>query len=567
MKAANCLRNIALCGLVLWPLSGASGKRGDRVFMTKHNLSSYGPGVVKIAGQEEVCKFCHTPHVANPVAPLWNRPSPGRHYQTYESPTLVARVGQPTGSSRLCLSCHDGTIALTQTHNPRNAPLGTVFISAKDTGYIGTDLRDDHPISFVYDSSLATRKGNLRDPSTLPDQLVLDKNRQLQCTTCHDVHSNRFGKFLTMSNESSQMCRTCHTITGWDTSAHAKSGASLHGARGRWDNIEAGTVRQAACEACHRPHTAGGRYWLMRHEAEEDNCLACHNGSVASKNMVSEFKKFSRHPVSLTTGVHDPTEKPSSMATHVECGDCHNPHMVASGTKAQAPFIKSTMKGATGVAGTRGGTAVATYEYQVCYKCHSLGRVVRSPLVDRVIVNTDVAEEFDASNPSYHPVETRGRNSNVPSLLNPYTTSSMIYCTDCHSSSSSVKGPHGSVYRPLLVRRYVTTDTTSETPTAYALCYGCHDRASILANRSFPEHKRHITTARTPCAICHDPHGVSGSQGTSTSATHLINFDRRAVLQSTAAKTGPSFTDLGSQRGSCTLLCHKRDHNNQTYQR
>jgi hypothetical protein len=305
----------------------------------------------------------------------------------------------------------------------------------------------------------------------------------------------------------------------------------------------------------------------MRQEAEEDNCLNCHNGSVASKNMVSEFQKISRHPVSMTTGVHEPTEKPSSMPTHVECGDCHSPHVMASGGgKTQAPFIKPAMKGALGVASTRGGTAVATNEYQVCYKCHALGRTLRRPIVDRVIVSTNLAEEFSTSNPSFHPVETQGKNSNVPSLLNPYTTSSIIYCTDCHGSSSSIKGPHGSVYRPLLVRRYETTDRTSENATAYALCYGCHNRSNILADNSFPEHKRHITTARAPCAICHDPHGVPASRGTSTTATHLINFDRRVVLQSTAAGTGPTFTDTGTQRGSCTLLCHNRDHNNQTYQ-
>ena len=81
---------------------GSSG-----VATTKHNLSASGPGQIKVAGETEICKFCHTPHSANPIAPLWNRDDPGAYYQTYESSTLTASVDQPSGSSRLCLSCHD----------------------------------------------------------------------------------------------------------------------------------------------------------------------------------------------------------------------------------------------------------------------------------------------------------------------------------------------------------------------------------------------------------------------------------------------------------------------------
>ena len=116
---------------------------------------------------------------------------------------------------------HDGTIALTQTYNPRNAPTGTIYISAQDRGYIGTDLSDDHPISLEYTSSVAAAKGQLIDPSTLPKHLPLDKQGMLQCTTCHNPHDDRYGNFLRMSNARSAMCRTCHVVDGWIASAHA----------------------------------------------------------------------------------------------------------------------------------------------------------------------------------------------------------------------------------------------------------------------------------------------------------------------------------------------------------
>ena len=550
-------------------MSMAPGEElGSSVTNTKHNLTSSGPGTIKVAGTTDVCKFCHTPHASNPVAPLWNRHNVGTYYQTYKSSTLVANVGQPSGSSRLCLSCHDGTIALTQTYNARNAPKGSIFISSQDKGYLGTDLSDDHPISFAYDSALATEQGHLLQPSALPKHLALDQNQQLQCTTCHDAHANKYGKFLTMSNSESAMCRTCHIYKDWSTSSHATSSASLGELKAQW-GVQASTVRQAACGTCHKPHTAGGRQRLMRHEAEEDNCLQCHNGTIAQTNIAAEMDKISAHQVRKTTGVHDPVEDYQIMQKHVECADCHNPHYTKkSSTGNKAPFIKNAMLGATGIS-TAGNTAtLATYEYQVCYKCHSSRGTVRSPLVNRVAVNTNVAEEFSRSNPSFHPIESTGRNLNVPSLTLDYKTTSMIYCTDCHGSDTSAKGakgPHGSRNRPMLVRAYSTRDKTSESPAAYALCYSCHNRSSILANQSFSKHNDHITKRPATCSTCHDPHGVSSTQVSGASGTHLINFDSDIVKASITAKRGPVFVDKGTFRGTCTLTCHGEDHVDRAY--
>ncbi len=562
--------HIGIALLCTWAcaVSLVLAQSGSSVTNSKHNLSSSGPGPIKVAGESEVCKFCHTPHASNPIAPLWNRDDPGTYYQTYKSTTLVANVGQPTGSSRLCLSCHDGTIALTQTYNSRNSPSGSIYISAQDRGYIGTDLSDDHPISFVYSSSLATMQGELADPSSLPDELPLDHESRLQCTTCHDPHDDQFGNFLNMDNSEARMCRTCHTINGWLASSHASASASLGGSgRDDWDNLSASTVRQASCEACHRPHTAGGRQRLLRFEAEEDNCLSCHDGSVANKNVAAAFNSFSKHPIAMATGVHDPTEDYTSMSEHVECADCHNPHTARSGSNATAPNIQESMIGASGVASFGGQAVEATFEYQVCYKCHSGSSTVRNALVQRVFINTDTADEFSPNNPSYHPVEVRGRNSDVPSLIQSLRETSIIYCTDCHgSNNAAVAGPHGSTYEPLLVRDYRTNDNTAESPAVYALCYECHERSSIVQNDSFERHEEHIVDEQAPCSACHDPHGVSASvSGGTNSGTHLINFDSQIVKLSPSAQTGPSFQDNGAQRGSCTLLCHDKDHDGASY--
>lgn len=528
------------------------------VSSTRHNLTASGPGTVKVGGGGEACRYCHTPHAANPVAPLWNREDPGTYYQTYESSTLVAHVPQPTGSSRLCLSCHDGTIALAQTYNANNAGGYTVYLSPQDTGYLGTDLSDDHPISFIYDAGLATSKHTLRSPSELPPQLPLDHEDRLQCTTCHDPHDDTFGKFLRMDNRGSAMCASCHSYDGWTASSHATSTASLETALvDTWTNLTVTTVRDAGCESCHRPHSAGGHERLLRHEAEEANCLNCHDGSVAQTNLVDSLHALSNHAVDQTTGVHDPMENPSSMQPHVECADCHNPHRATTGV-ANAPFIKPAMLGASGLTSTGLAVDEASYEYEVCYKCHS-SRNFATPVVDRVEGTNDIADEFSPTNASFHPVESQGVNSSVPSLLPQYQSMTMMYCTDCHSADATAgaKGPHGSHYSPLLVENYSTADPQVESAQAYALCYRCHSRSSILANESYAGHNLHVTEQNAACSVCHDPHGVERN-------TNLINFDRNIVGPASNGM-GPEFMDLGNRTGSCTLSCHGRDHIDQRY--
>ena len=91
------------------------------VATTRHNLSISGPGPVKSSAEDQLCVFCHAPHSAAPGTALWNRATPTPAYQTYSTSTTRASVGQPTRGSLLCLSCHDGTIALGQVLNRTTA--------------------------------------------------------------------------------------------------------------------------------------------------------------------------------------------------------------------------------------------------------------------------------------------------------------------------------------------------------------------------------------------------------------------------------------------------------------
>ncbi len=164
----------------------------------------------------EICVVCHTPHNANTTvtdAPLWNHEVTTTTFTVYSSSTLDATVGQPDGASKLCLSCHDGTVAL---DNFGGKTTGTNFIGGGKN--LGTDLSNDHPVSFTYDATLATNDGDLADPGTtnsglggtIADDMLI--GGKMQCSSCHDVHNGSgLSNLLVKNNNASALCLTCHS--------------------------------------------------------------------------------------------------------------------------------------------------------------------------------------------------------------------------------------------------------------------------------------------------------------------------------------------------------------------
>ena len=561
-------RYLVLLACACW---GSGAWCQQRVAETVHNLSAGGPGRVRAQTENQVCIFCHAPHNTAGVRPLWNRELPVSNYRIYQSSTLDAKPGQPTGPSKLCLSCHDGTIALGNvlSRSDRIRMIGGDFIPAGLTN-LGTDLSDDHPICFAYSSGLAAADRQLADPASLPDQIRLGSTGQLHCTSCHDAHHNLYGQFLVMKMEFGELCTACHVMDGWRASAHRNSGATVSGARtGDWPY---GTVAENACGCCHRSHTAGGRERLLIYEVEEDNCLSCHDGGVDTANIRAELDKFSAHDPRRYHGIHTPAERSSVDKPHVECADCHNPHAVETGgTRAGYTPIGPTLRNLPGV--TIGGAPVleAQHEFEVCFRCHADSAVRVSEQIFRQAQNANLRLKFNPANPSFHPVASTAAARDTVSLVPGLAAGSMIRCTDCHNNDSGPgaggsgpDGPHGSRYPFLLERNYTVRDGTVESDFEYALCYKCHQRSVVLSTRSFSLHSRHVVDERTPCSACHDPHGISLTQGLGSDHTHLINFDLE-IVQPSAISRRIAFRDTGTFSGSCTLLCHGAEHRDRAY--
>lgn len=214
--ALGCISTDALAGTIV-------GSKHDLAYL--EDLHGIGNSY-----NDEVCIYCHTPHNADQSqGPLWNRPAPTVSYTLYASETLIELPGQPGPASLLCLSCHDGTIAVDtiiempnvnviidknhpkMRYDPKNPGImdcGTCHFEGAPGGnhvrsYFGTNLSNQHPVGIVYNTSTP----RLRQP---PAETVKLVNGKVECTSCHNVHDPEIEPFLITDNADSALCFACH---------------------------------------------------------------------------------------------------------------------------------------------------------------------------------------------------------------------------------------------------------------------------------------------------------------------------------------------------------------------
>jgi predicted CXXCH cytochrome family protein len=490
----------------------------SQILQSKHNLSVTGPGTIKASSEQEICKFCHLPHRNVKVVPLWDHTLSSVTYSQYTSSTFTASYQSqyPNLSSKLCLSCHDGTIAI--------GSMSTGVISVSGSGKLdpdqslsastgsniggaaGGNLSDDHPISI----GLPHFNANQYNCSGCHD-VHLNTSDEVGCTKCHDPHNEAKDpvtkKFLRKSNSSSTLCLDCHKKAYWSTnpSVHQTSTKTLPVG---WSHNGYTTVTTAGCESCHKPHSANSPARLLKGN-EQVLCEACHkgttNGGITEKNVSASsggpFIKLYKHPtysvdnkhrpVNASPATNSPTESSADLSTpnrHAECGDCHNPHAAKSGLHTvQTNTTSNVLSGVWGLEPTDVNNWMqptsftridpASKEYQICFKCHSYYGLGTTTTGVTTIIGpsgsniTDQAKEYNVNNFSAHPVKVGSSSQtgsyspkNLLSSQMSTTWSSVgsqtMYCSDCHgnddTSPTAAQGPHGSNAKFILKgpRRY-----------------------------------------------------------------------------------------------------------------
>lgn len=204
---------------------------------------------------KRTCVFCHTPHNATTTSsgPLWNRGDVASYgayvWATPANKGITFNQDDPLiGPSRLCMSCHDGTIAYDSHGSNGSMPGGIVMGGTTETSSrLVNDLTVTHPIGFKYGDALvrntaistelvmpterfiSTASANLgagfntnsRGDMGTTGAVINDTLYQgyMTCATCHEVHNTNnvssdtgktYNLFLRAREENSAICLSCH---------------------------------------------------------------------------------------------------------------------------------------------------------------------------------------------------------------------------------------------------------------------------------------------------------------------------------------------------------------------
>jgi hypothetical protein len=282
-----------------------AGTAANGIAGSRHNMGAFGK-YVQTDGTSEICVFCHAPHHGGTNAPLWNKGVP-TGFTSYGTTLAGTTVGAPGGATLACLSCHDGVSTFdTLINAPGKGNGGSNNKIATDMGWvfkmpilgatalqldhfgdpncgichnsaskagpvrmnIGTDLRDDHPVSVTYTAG----KGSLRPTSD--DIATIDLTSGL-ATTNANISQNRWavGGAIVGPGEATIAdllrggkveCSSCH---------------DPHFSNKSWDEVESTFVTPGSVAYCGSGEGCSDGLFLRRVGGNTGSgvCRTCHN--------------------------------------------------------------------------------------------------------------------------------------------------------------------------------------------------------------------------------------------------------------------------------------------------
>lgn len=228
---------------------------------TKHNfqLGTNAVHTDPTATEDGLCVFCHTPHKGAASLLLWNHQLSANNYswadvgaggKTTGGTLYPTNLGTTwSGSTKKCLSCHDGTVSVGAIYwSNAGAPAPILMAGADQTGgkisntaYIipsasagGTDLSGNHPVGvpYSYGNVASTYNGITTGTQVRLNQWVAAPGAAdgtgvkifgaggaggpvagaagIECASCHDPHGTTNTFFLRVTKSGSQLCLSCH---------------------------------------------------------------------------------------------------------------------------------------------------------------------------------------------------------------------------------------------------------------------------------------------------------------------------------------------------------------------
>ena len=194
---------------------------------SKHDFSAFGPQ------QQQLCLTCHTAHFAGGTRLLWNHQLSTENYswsdvtETLGGTPLPTNIKTWSGTTKNCLSCHDGTVAVGSLYwkgynytGPNPPKLTTTVVGT------GQDMKGNHPVAVPYPYGGVKNTYNAittgdrvplpefqpmpADVKIFADPSVAANNRGMECATCHDPHGTSNNDMLRAPRVGSGICLRCH---------------------------------------------------------------------------------------------------------------------------------------------------------------------------------------------------------------------------------------------------------------------------------------------------------------------------------------------------------------------
>jgi len=449
---------VACLGSISINLFAANHMASDRISdirNTKHNFAK--DDIVSLPGSDErdvtstteneVCVYCHTPHgdpnnEALHIPFLWNRTMSTAGYNVYSSSSLTVQSQTPGQASKMCLSCHDGTVAIGQVDvlNGRlGSEVGPISMQGNNvnggllTGNsnIGTDLSNDHPVGFVYDSSLAGstagKDAELIDPDDVSEGAHI---------------GIRVGSGVANFNQS--------VVDGGGTAgsdnpvaANTSIAVPLESTAPYRNDTDTGFVSVAAtgsveCTTCHDPHirnrdNSENIKFLRLHrfqkanpseapfEIDSDiNCLACHK-KAGWAGSVHADEAIATHTLE-STETQDRDFPDGITVWQTACLSCHDTH---------------TVSGARWLLRKGDGAGSESDIEQTCYQCHGSTSILTGTPLGNVesIAASNPHGTSGVNDPDNHVI----RSGNFEESSADLKSLRHVVCTDCHNPHRTIR--------------------------------------------------------------------------------------------------------------------------------
>ena len=313
------------------------------------------------------------------------------------------------------------------------------------------------------------------------------KGRAL-CSTCHEIDSSKKVQHKPFTTD----CTLCHNPHGADNRYFMKAGGGsaaclvCHPDVTKGLNFAHGPVAQGDCLACHTPHQSD--YPKLLTDPPDKLCVTCHVDILERmKNAVSV------HPPAKgnCTGCHLAHGGSTKYFVRIEgpklCLQCHQPFLDKT---AKVKYPHEAMTQGQGCANCHGMHATDQQkllkqpDMGLCLGCHDKQIVAK----DRTIPN--IAAQINGAKYLHGPIRQKN-------------------CIGCH-------GAHGTEFPYILNKPFPRGFYSSYTPTAYSLCFDCHDKKIVMKERSTDTafrngdenlHYLHVNRDKgRSCHACHDEH-------------------------------------------------------------